>query len=283
MSKVRIVTDSTADIPQELVNKYGIIVVPLKVTIGNQVYRDGVDISTAEIIKRLEKDHGFLPATSQPSPGEFVAVYEKLIQKGEYVISIHLSGKMSGTVQSAQTAKTMTDSRDIYIVDSKSASMGLGLIVIAAAIAAKEGKPVREILSIVKEKVERSFVLFLVDTLDYLEKGGRIGKASALLGALLKIKPVLTIDEDGQIIPIEKVRGKIRAIERIAQIVADRTDSSRYYNYAVLHGNDYSGFVKLKEELEKVLRDSHSMSAEIGPVILSHTGPGLTGVAICPD
>ncbi|MHB9095727.1 MAG: DegV family protein, partial [Eubacteriales bacterium] len=223
-----------------------------------------------------------IPTTSQPSPGEFVAVYERLIAKGESVISIHLSGKLSGTVQSAQTAKTMTDSKNIYIVDTKSASMGLGLIVIAAARAAREGLPAREVLYLVKEKIERSFVIFLVDTLEYLEKGGRIGKASAFLGTLLKIKPILTIDSDGQVVPMEKVRGKARALERIAQIVCDKTDSSKFYECAAIYGNDYTGVNKLKEQLEPVSHCSITVTTELGPVILSHTGPGLVGIAVCP-
>lgn len=281
MSRVRIVTDSTADLPKEIIHQLGIIVVPLKVTIGEKVYRDGVDISSGEIIKRLEHD-GIMPATSQPSPGEFVAVYEKLIAKGESVISIHLSGKLSGTVQSAQTAKTMTDAKNIFIVDSKTASMGLGLIVVAAAKAAQEGKIAREILAMVKDLVDKSFVLFLVDTLDYLEKGGRIGKAAAFLGSLLKIKPILTVDKEGQVVPLEKVRGRAKALERMAQIIEEKIDMTRHYECAFLYGNDCEGAFKLEEYVLSVLNCNNSTISELGPVILSHTGPGLIGVAVQP-
>ncbi len=281
MSRVRIVTDSTADIPPELIDEFGIIVVPLKINFGKNVYRDGVDLTPQEFIAMLEKE-SVMPTTSQPSPGEFVAVYEKLIEKGDSVISIHLSGKLSGTVQSAKTAKTMTDSRNIYVIDAKTASMGLGLIVLAAAKAAREAKSVREVLSIVKYKIERSFVVFLVDTLEYLEKGGRIGKASALLGTILKIKPLLTL-KDGQIVPLEKVRGKNQAIERIVQIVAVKTDISKRYICSFVYGNDYAGLVKLKDKVLPVLNCGEPIIAEIGPVIMAHTGPGLIGVVICRD
>jgi DegV family protein with EDD domain len=281
MCKVRIVTDSTADIPRKLVNELGIVVVPLKVSLGDQVYRDGVDITSQEILAGMMKGD-IHPTTSQPSPGEFVAVYENLIAKGETVISIHLSGKLSGTVQSAQTAKTMTDSREIHVVDSKSASMGLGLIVIAAARAAAEGMDYREILHLVKEKTEKHFILFLVDSLEYLEKGGRIGKANAFLGTLLKIKPILTVDGEGQVVPLEKVRGKMKAFERMAAIIAERTDRTGSYECALLGVNDEESMAKLSQLVEPILNCDEFKIAELGPVILSHTGPGTVGIVVCP-
>ncbi|MFA5881576.1 MAG: DegV family protein [Eubacteriales bacterium] len=279
MGRVRIVTDSTADIPQELVDELGIIVVPLKVSFGSDIYRDGVDIKPREFIALMEKEK-VMPTTSQPSPGEFVSVYENLAAKGDTVVSIHLSGKLSGTVQSAQTAKAMTGARDVYIIDSKTASMGLGLIVLAAAKAAKEGQPIREVMSVIKYKMARTFVIFLVDTLEYLEKGGRIGKASAFLGTMLKIKPILTVDA-GQVIPLEKVRGKAAAIDRIAQIVTDRTDISKHYVCSFVYGNDYEAMTSLKEKVLPVFNCENLIVTEIGPVIMSHTGPGLVGVVLC--
>ena len=282
MTKVRIVTDSTADIPKEIVEELGIIVVPLKVSFGTEVYRDGVDITSAAFISRLQSATT-LPTTSQPSPGEFVALYEKLIAKGDTIISIHISSKLSGTMQSAQTAKTVTDSRNIYIVDSKSASLGLGLMVIAAAKAARENKSVHEILSMIKEKVDNSFILFLVETLDYLEKGGRIGKANALLGSLLKIKPILTIDDEGQVIPLEKVRGTSKALLRLSQIVAERINDSKRYSCALVYGDDYTNVINLKEQLLPILHCDNILTNKIGPVITAHTGPGLLGVIVSPE
>lgn len=281
MSKVRIVTDSTADIPKKIANELGIIVVPLKVSLGGEVYRDGVDITSREMIAGIMKGNVH-PTTSQPSPGEFVAVYENLIDKGETVISIHISGKLSGTVQSAQTAKAMTDSRDIHIVDSKSASMGLGLIVIAAARAAAAGMDFREILHLVKEKIEKHFILFLVDSLDYLEKGGRIGKANAFLGTLLKIKPILTVDQEGQVVPLEKARGRMKAFERISGIIAERTDRAKAYQCALLGVNDEEGLAKLAQFVKPVLNCDDFIIADLGPVILSHTGPGTIGIVVYP-
>jgi DegV family protein with EDD domain len=282
MNKVRIVTDSTADLPQEIIDEYGIIVVPLKVSFGKNVYRDGVDINPRGFIDLLEKSNDF-PFTSQPSPGEFVAIYEKLASKKETIISIHISGKLSGTVQSANTAKTMTDSKDIYVIDSKSTSMGLGLIVIEAAKAAKEGKSAGEIVFMVKDKIEKTLVVFLVDTLEYLEKGGRIGKASALLGSLLKIKPVLAVDDKGQVYPVDKVRGTAKAIERINKLVADTTDNTKIYNCAFVFGSDNTDVIKLKDAILPTINYRNVYTGNIGPVVMVHTGPRLIGVVLCPD
>ncbi|HWI55416.1 MAG TPA: DegV family protein [Desulfobacteria bacterium] len=282
MSKIRIVTDSTADLPSDIVDELGIIVIPLKVSFGREVYRDGVDMQSQEFISRLERDDEF-PTTSQPSPGEIVAVYEKIIAKGESIISIHLSGKLSGTVQSARTAKTMTDSRDIHVIDSRTISMGLGLIVMAAAKAANEGKSVAEILALINEKIEKTFLIFLVDTLDYLEKGGRIGKASAFLGTLLKIKPILALD-DGHIVPIERVRGKTKALERISEIVADRVDFSKRYRCALIYGNDYSSVAMLRDHTQNsIISWEEPVVTVLGPVIMAHTGPGVVGIVLCPE
>jgi DegV family protein with EDD domain len=200
----------------------------------------------------------------------------------ESIISIHLSGKLSGTVQSAKTAKTITDYRDIYVIDSKTASMGLGLIVLAAAKEAYEGRSVRDVLSTVNDKIEKSFVVFLVDTLEYLEKGGRIGKAGNVLGTLLKIKPILTI-EDGQVVPLEKVRGEIKAIEQMTRCISERTDNTRWYNCAFVYGNRYKSLNRLREKVLDVIKCEDPLTTEIGAVIMSHVGPELIGVAICPD
>ncbi len=281
MSRVRIVTDSTADIPKELVEKLGIVVVPLKINIGSEVYRDGVDITPGEFTACLGKSRT-PPTTSPPSPGEFVAVYERLIDKGEYIVSIHLSEKLSGTIHSAKTAKTMIDSRDIYIVDSKAVSMGLGLTVLAAAQAAREGAAVREVLSLIKEKIERSLVLFYVDNLDYLEKDGTIGKAHTFLGTLLKIKPILIFD-NGQLVPVEKVRGKSRGLERIIQIITERTDVSKRYDCAIVFGNSYAPVNNLSQRIPQVINCGSVFIGSVGTAIMAHTGPGVIGIAISPE
>jgi len=281
MGNVRIVTDSTADLPQELVEALDIVVVPLKVCFGKDIYRDGVDISSDEFISRLKKED-YLPVTSQPSPGEFVAIFEQLTARGDSVISIHISSQLSGTVQSAKTATAMVDSRSVYIIDSGSASMGLGLTVLAAARAAKEGASVRRVLDIVNERVDKGFIIFMVETLEYLEKGGRIGKANSFLGSLLKIKPILTLDE-GMVVPLEKVRGEGRAIERMAEIVRDMTEGSRRYSTSLIYGNNYASLMRLREKIVPGFNLQAPIIAKLGPVIMSHTGPEVIGIAVCPE
>ncbi|MBU7005512.1 DegV family protein [Phosphitispora fastidiosa] len=281
MGNVRIVTDSTADLPQELVEALDIVVVPLKVSFGKDIYRDGVDISSDEFISRLKKED-YLPVTSQPSPGEFVAIYEQLTSKGDSIISIHISSQLSGTVQSAKTAKAMVDSRGVYVVDSCSASMGLGLIVLAAAKAARNGAAVRQILDIVNERVDKGFIIFMVGTLEYLEKGGRIGKANSFVGSLLKIKPILTLN-DGVVVPLEKVRGEGRAIKRMAEIVRDMTEGSKKYSSSLVYGSNYASLMRLREKIVPGSNLQTPIIAKLGPVIMSHTGPEVIGIAVCPE
>lgn len=281
MGTVRIVTDSTADLPQELAEQYGIIIVPLKVMFENEVYRDGMDIDAADFYKRMREKHNTLPTTSQPSPGEFVAVYESLTLKGNSVISIHISSALSGTFHSAQLAKTMVDSKDIFVIDSRSVSMGLGLIVLAAAKAAKEGQNRKQILTLINDLIKKVNIFFVVDNLDYLEKGGRIGKAGALLGSLLNIKPILTI-KDGQVAPLEKVRGKARALERMVDLAVDGYPQGSQLMCSVVHADDYISLMKLQDKVVKTLNCSEIIISELGPVVGTHAGPGTIGLVVYP-
>lgn len=280
MGTVRIVTDSTADLPRELAELYGVVVVPLKVMFGNEVYRDGMDLDTAGFYQRLKKNQA-PPTTSQPSPGEFVAVYERLTQKGNSVISIHISSALSGTFHAAQLAKTMVDSKDIFVIDSRSVSMGLGLIVLAAAKAAKEGRTRKEILTLVNELINKVNVFFVVDNLNYLKQGGRIGKAGALVGSLLNIKPILTI-KDGQVAPLEKVRGKGRALERLLDLAVAGYPPGRRLICSVVHADDYTSLMKLKEKAASMLKCSELIISELGPVVGTHAGPGVVGLVVYP-
>lgn len=211
MSKVKIVTDSTADLPKELASKHEIAVVPLKVIFNDEEpLRDGVDIETEQFYRRQVEKKEY-SRTSQPAPAEFYKVYSELSAGGGSIISIHLSSTLSGTCQSARTAREMLPEADIDVIDSKSASMGLGLIVLEAARAAGDGKTKKEILGLVNKMISSAQVYFVVDTLEYLARGGRIGKAQALLGTILSIKPLLCLKE-GLVEPLEKIRGKSRAI-----------------------------------------------------------------------
>ena len=222
MSQVFIVTDSTADIPDELVAKYQIHVVPLRVVFDQETYLDGIELSPATFYEKLGNAK-VLPSTSQPSPVEFMNVYSQILNDhpGSQIVSIHLSSGMSGTYQSALLGKSMLEDEqtaEITVIDSKSASYGYGLLVVHAAQLAQAGKNAQEIEAAVLRLHQQRKLYFLVDTLEYLQKGGRIGKASAVLGTLLNIKPVLSIDDEGIIYAVEKIRGQKKAMERIIQM-----------------------------------------------------------------
>lgn len=276
MAKVRIVTDSTCDLPKELLEQYQISLVPLKIIFGSEVYQDGIDLSAKDFYQRLplvEK----IPTTSQPSPGDFTSLYENMAKEGSSVISIHISGEVSGTVRSAELGGELVPGLDLHVVDSKTVSLGLGLIVLAAAKAAQEGKSKDQVLDLVNGLVSRCRLYFVLDTLEYLHKGGRIGRASSLMGSLLNIKPILTF-QDGVVTPVDKVRGLNRAIERILAQVKEQA-GNRKIMCGILHGNDFNGAMKLHERVVNNYDCAEILISEISPVIGTYAGPGAVGIA----
>lgn len=273
MKKIAIVTDSTADLPDDLADRYGITVVPLKVIFnGNETFFDGVDMKTEEFYERLAK--GQTTTTSQPSPAEFADCYQRLLPQHS-IISIHISSVMSGTVQSARVARDMLPESDIEVIDSKSCSMGVGLLVLEAARAASMGKSKDDILDIIHKTIPKIRLFFIVDSMKHLKEGGRIGKAQALLGTILSIKPVLYLNE-GVVEPYEKIRGKTRAIERLAQIIAEKTGDKKI-KCSVLHGNAQEGMELLLRKLAPIVNCDQPIISKIGPVVGTHVGPGVIG------
>ncbi|MED4602904.1 DegV family protein [Paenibacillus validus] len=282
MSQVRIVTDSTADIPKDVREKLGIEMVPLKVLFGTESYRDAVDISADAFYDKLTGSN-VMPTTSQPSPIEFLEVYQQLAEQGDGpIISIHLSSAMSGTYQSALIAKTMIDDKiDIDVVDSKSASYGFGLLVVAAAEAARQGKSREEILAMIAGIRESTKIYFLVDTLEFLQKGGRIGKAAALVGSLLNIKPILSISDDGQVFSVDKVRGTKKAMGRIAEMLKqDFGHRPLHLIFAYTKGQEHAQ--ELQRQLESQFQVQSINYTQIGSVIGAHAGPGTIAVFAYP-
>ncbi|AVX31373.1 EDD domain protein, DegV family [Carboxydocella thermautotrophica] len=280
MGKVRIVTDSTADIPAEVVQEYGIKIVPLKVFLDGETYLDGVTLNSKEFYQRLPHLQN-LPTTSQPSPLEFAEVYRELAAEGTQVISIHLSQKTSGTVQSARLGAEMTEGADITVIDSESLSIGLGIIVVEAARAAREGRSKEEIIALVERLKQESRLYFVLNTLDYIFKGGRIGKAEAFVGSLLNIKPILTM-QDGVVTPIDKVRGWNKAIDRIVELVRERLQG-RPMRCALLHANDFESVMKLHQRIVQEFQCFDViMINEVGTVIGTYAGPGAVGIAFFP-
>lgn len=284
MAHAVIVTDSTSDIPEELVSKYDIHVVPLRLMFGEETFQDGVDISAEVFYKRLVQSEQ-LPTTSQASPADYMQVYENImtLHPGSPIISIHISSGLSGTYQSAVLAKSlMEDPPEITVVDSKSASYGFGLLVVQAARLAAEGKSADEILASIEQMRLQRKLYFLVDTLEYLQKGGRIGKAAAIIGNLLNIKPILSIDEDGIIYAVEKVRGRKKAITRMIERFQEDLGGIRNINVAVGHTADPASADPVLEELSRHYSLEEVVLTNVGPVVGSHVGPGTLAVFIWP-
>jgi len=272
---VRIVTDSTADLSEEVVKRYNITVVPLKVIFDRETLLDGVDIKPEGFFRRQVA--GELSSTSQPSPAEFIDCYRPLAQDGNEIISIHISGLLSGTVQSANLAKTMMNYPSIEVVDSQVTSLALGMMVVNLAREAQAGKSKEELLGMITEMRQNMRIYFMVDTLEYLQRGGRIGKAQALLGSLLNIKPILQLKK-GQIYPFEKVRGRSRALSRLVSIVEEEYGKGARLQCSIVHGDFLEGVEEVRAKVEKTFDCKSLVTGHIGPVIGTHTGPGLVGL-----
>lgn len=276
---VQIVTDSTADIPAELARQHGITVVPLKVIFSDEeFYRDGIDLTTEQFFTRLEQ----LPAsTSQPSPAEFLEVYRPLAEQGLDIISVHISAALSGTVHSAQAARALLPDASIEVIDSKVTSVPLGMAALAAARAVEAGKDRAEVLELLNAILSSTGIYFMVDTLEYLQRGGRIGRAQGLLGTLLNIKPILML-KDGQVTPFDKVRGRAKGLERLAGVL-DEAAKQGPVKYGITHGNTPELFAQLEEKLTARAGFGPDLSCRVGGVIGAHVGPSVIGFSFHRD
>ncbi len=279
LGKVRIVTDSTADIPEEIRQRLGISMVPLKVLFGEETFLDAVTIKSEGFYEKLAQASA-LPTTSQPSPVEFSDVYQRLLEEDAEapIISLHLSAALSGTYQSAFIAQSMLEEEaDLTILDSKSASYGFGMRVVKAAEMAQAGESKERIIEEIERLANGTELYFLVDTLEYLQKGGRIGKASALIGSILNIKPILSLDPDGVVLAVDKVRGTKKAMARIVELL-----KKTYGDEPVGMTMAYSLHKETAGELYELLKSQFNVQAvswtTIGAVIGTHTGPGTSAV-----
>ncbi|UTR10919.1 DegV family protein [Evansella sp. LMS18] len=280
MGKVLIVTDSTADIPKSLQEELGITVVPLKVHFGEETYEDGVDLTPDHFYEKLKKADQ-IPTTSQPTPHQFEEEYRRLSEENPEsdIISIHLSSKLSGTYQSAYIAsQTLGDEIPVTVIDSKRASYAIGVVVVEAAALANKGASKDEVISRINELLEETTVFFMVDTLEYLEKNGRIGKASAVLGSLLKIKPILSLTEEGEVFPYEKVRGNKKAVAKILDEFEDRFGSDPVH-VGISHAEVQAEADELMEKIKDRFNVKKEVVTNIGPVIGTHVGPGTISIA----
>jgi len=282
LSDIAVVTDSTSDIGTELAKQLDITVIPLSIIYRGVVYKDGVDLTPSEFYPMLEEaGDGELPTSSQPSPQEFLDIYKPLIDSGKEILSFHISKGLSGTVDAAKVAASQLAPDRIHVVDTQSISFGIAGQAIEAARLAKEGFSAQEILQKVSEIKDQSEVLFSLDTLYYLERGGRIGKVSSVVGSLLKIKPIVRV-EDGIYVPLAKVRSMKQAISGMVEFLQGKFKKNKV-SIAVGHGQGLEYAQSLLElALEKLNVKDRPSLFEVGPVIGVHTGPGTVGIYARP-
>lgn len=275
---VRIVTDSTSDLPRDLAASWDIGVVPLTVNFGDESYRDGIDLDAASFIQKLASSP-VLPHTAQPSPAAFAEVYKELLLQGRQVCSIHISAKLSGTQQSALLARQDSGQEgDIAVVDSGWTSMGLGLIVLHAAKAAREGASLPELVRLVEELRGKIDLLLFCDTLEYLQRGGRIGRAAAFLGGLLKVKPIITL-KDGEVAPVERVRTRSRALEHVWEWARGLP---QLREFCILYSGDSQDAREFHRKVREHFPQAQDYLVPVGPVIATHVGPGAVGIVVLP-
>lgn len=280
MAGIGIVTDSTAYMTEDYIEKNGIKVVPLKVILDDVSYREGVDISQDEFFKRL-REPGVLPTTSQPSTGEFLEAYKEMAERYDGLISIHISSGISGTYESASSAAAEMGDYPIEVIDSRFVSLMVAMFIDELLKAREQGKGLAELRSLVEQKIGESTVMFCVDTLEYLHRGGRIGGAQAFMGSMLRIKPILYID--GTIDALDKVRGSKKALERLVQISEEKLGGRRA-RLGFTH-------VQAKEKMNELMEiargalnydPDEAFFNETGPVVGSHVGPGTVGIGFFP-
>ncbi|PQZ54727.1 MULTISPECIES: DegV family protein [Bacillus] len=274
MQKIKIVTDSTADLSQEVIAKYDIHVLPLSISVNGQTYLDRVDLQPDEFIEEMAKSKE-LPKTSQPAMGTFIEMYEKLGEDGSEVLSIHMTGGMSGTVATANSAASMTDTK-VTVVDSQFISHALAYQVIEAAKMAKEERSLEDILKRIDEVRKNTRLYVVVDTLENLVKGGRIGKGKAFIGSLLNIKPIANLD-GGAYNPVTKVRSQGQVVKTLAKLFEQDTAGKVIKAVAVPHAKAIPLAESVKAAVEKVSGFTESEIFFTTPIISTHTGPGAIG------
>ena len=274
LKKIRIVTDSTVDMKTEELERLNIEIVPLTISIDGETYTDRVDITPSEFMQKM-KDSEELPKTSQPAAGAFLEMYDRLGSEGYDVLSIHLTGAMSGTVQSAQSAANMTET-NVTVIDSRFITKGLSFQVIEAAKMANEGKRLQDIIDRLSEIRHQTRLYIVVDSLENLVRGGRIGKGTAFLGSLLHIKPIALL-ENGEYTPVAKVRSHTQVVKYLTNSFAEDVNGKVIKGVGIVHADGYDLAVKIKTAIKERTGYDIINIEDTTPVISTHTGAGAIG------
>ncbi len=277
---IKVIVDSASSIAPETAQRLGIHVVPIQITFGDQSYLDGIDLDAAAFYERLRAS-ATLPVTSQPSTGEYLDLFGKLTADGSEVLCITLSSGLSGAVVSAQAARDMLPERSIHVFDSHAISVGETLLATAAAEMAAAGRPMAAILARLEEMRAQMRTLLVLDTLEYVRRGGRVSGVEALLGTMLRIKPIVQAVE-GKLVVAEKVRTKARAVERMLDL-AEAEFGRQTPVWCGVAGTDCPDEVQVvARTIEGRFNCRRLWHAEAGPTIATHGGPGIVGLAMCP-
>lgn len=277
MSKIAVVTDSTATIPHELVKQYQITVAPQVLIWGGETYADGVDIQPSEFYTRLSTAK-VMPSTSQVTPAVFQRIFTDLTGQGYQVMAILISNLLSGTIASALQARENLPQGTVIILDSQATAMALGFQVLAVARAAADGASLSECKEIADRARERTGVIFAVDTLEFLHRGGRIGGASRFLGTALNIKPILEL-QHGRVEALERVRTRKKSLDRLIELVEERAKGRRPLRLAALHANALESAKALLEDASQRLSPQETLITDVSPVLGANVGPGTVGIA----
>ncbi len=280
MTKIAIVADSTCDLTEEIIEKYRIKILPLKVIYSDGEYKDRIDITPEEIYERFHEE---IPTTSLPSPEDAIKLFNGLQEEGyTHIIVVTISSAISGTMNMIRNVANSFENMTFELIDSKSLTMGSGFPVLEGAKELEKTQDFEKTVEKIKEVIKKTDVYYVVKTLDYLKKGGRIGKVEGTIGELLNIKPIISINEDGVYYTYRKIRGRNKSIEELYEIIKERAMDKKV-NVAIAHGNAYEESQALLSKVKELPNVKETVFTQISPVLVVHTGPGLIGVVISED
>ncbi|MBF8984857.1 DegV family protein [Lutibacter sp. B2] len=277
MDKIAVITDSSCDLPDEILQKYDIKILPLRIIYENREFRDRIEITAEEVYANLDKE---IPKTSLPLPADAMRLFKQLSEEGyTHVVAVLMSSGLSGTYNMVKNVADTFDALKIEVVDSKSLSVGLGFIVLETANEALISNDFSKVLKKANEAVEKTDVFYVINTLDYLRKGGRIGLVEGAVGEILGIKPIISIDDQGKYYAHSKVRGRKKSIKKLYDIVKEKI-KDKNYSVAVLHGDAEEEAKNLINPFKEIAAVDETLFGQISPVLGVHTGPGLIGICI---